>query len=185
MSEPTVPTPSQPEGWPPRVPTSPEPVNYPSYPSNESDPAPYAAPASSYQRYYVEKPAEVLEGEQLAKTSTILGIISLFFFGVILGPMAIVKAGKAEKLGVDSTVGKVTGWIGTIMAAISLVVVVIYIFIIGALFAGSSMDSGDRVGTGGFSNSQDYEGSNTYRDMTPAEKDRLDQVAKDAIEQIK
>ncbi len=37
------------------------------------------------------------EGAQLAQTSMILGIISLFVVGIILGPIAIVKAKKAER----------------------------------------------------------------------------------------
>ena len=45
----------------------------------------------------------------------ILGILSLFVAGVILGPIAISKANKAEReFNTAATVGKVTGWIGTI-----------------------------------------------------------------------
>lgn len=152
MSEPTGPTPTENQGWPPKPPMNPYPEN-----NSYSPPSPrveYSQP--QYQQVYVEKSPSIIEGEQLAKTSTIFGIISLFFAGIILGPMAIVKAAKAEKLGVDSTVGKVTGWIGTIMAAISIVVAMLYIFVLGALFAGSSMDAGEKIGTGGFSTSQDY-----------------------------
>lgn len=60
-------------------------------------------------------PAAHFEGAQLAQTSMILGILSLFVAGVILGPIAISKANKAEReFNTAATVGKVTGWIGTI-----------------------------------------------------------------------
>lgn len=59
------------------------------------------------------------EGAQLAQTSMILGIISLFVVGLILGPIAIVKGNKAEReFNTSATVGKVTGWIGTILGAL-------------------------------------------------------------------
>ena len=59
------------------------------------------------------------EGAQLAQTSMILGIISLFVVGIILGPIAIVKANRAEReFNTSATVGKVTGWIGTILGAL-------------------------------------------------------------------
>lgn len=61
-------------------------------------------------------PAAHFEGAQLAQTSMILGILSMFVAGVILGPIAIAKASKAEReFNTASTVGKVTGWIGTIL----------------------------------------------------------------------
>ncbi|MGH3654237.1 hypothetical protein [Glutamicibacter sp.] len=64
-------------------------------------------------------PASHFEGAQLAQTSMILGILSLFVAGVILGPIAISKANKAEReFSTVSTVGKVTGWIGTILGVL-------------------------------------------------------------------
>lgn len=57
-------------------------------------------------------------GQQLAQTSMILGILSLFVVGVILGPLAISKANKAERqFQTSATVGKVTGWVGTVLGA--------------------------------------------------------------------
>jgi hypothetical protein len=186
MSEPTVPTPSASEGWPPRVPTNPEPLNYPSTEAGST----YPTPAPSYHQFYVEKPAEIIEGEKLAKTSTILGIVSLTTgLGAFIGPFAIVKAAKAERLGVDSTIGKVTGWLGTIFGAIAILVTILYIALFGALLAaGDGFDSKD-IKTGGFSNSQNYKQSQTdesksdtpksnfdkiYEKLTPAEKAEMD-----------
>ena len=52
----------------------------------------------------------------------ILGILSLFVVGIILGPLAISKAKQAERLNSAATVGKVTGWIGTILSAATIIV---------------------------------------------------------------
>lgn len=187
MSEPTVPTPSASEGWPPRVPTNPEPVNYPSTEAGSG----YPTPSPTYHQFYVEKPAEILEGEKLAKTSTILGIVSVLFLGLILGPIAIVKAARAEKLGVDSTVGKVTGWLGTIWGAIYILLVILYSLFFSALFAGMAANDSSDLKTGGFSNSQNYNQYQTdksksdtpksnfdeiYEKLTPAEKAEMDKV---------
>lgn len=61
------------------------------------------------------------EGQSKAKTALILGIVGLFIFGIILGPLAIVQANKAEALGVKATGGKVLGWIDTIFGLIGIV----------------------------------------------------------------
>lgn len=71
-----------------------------------------------YPGGYMPSPQQ-LEGAQLAQTSMILGILSLFIVGIILGPIAIVKANRAEReFHTSATVGKVTGWIGTILGAL-------------------------------------------------------------------
>lgn len=178
MSEPTVPTP--PAGYDPRPDVS-------AYPTNESYSAPRPADATPvFQQVYIEKAPEQLEGEKLAKTSTILGIVSIYFAGLILGPMAIIKAAKAEKLGVDSTVGKVTGWLGVVFGTLTIVVSIFYAFFFAALFAAAGMDSSDKIGTGGFSNSQELKQDQnndprsnfdkTYEKLTPAEKAQMDQM---------
>ncbi|WP_345470977.1 DUF4190 domain-containing protein [Glutamicibacter ectropisis] len=77
---------------------------------------------TQYQNGYPGYSAQSqLEGNQLAQTSMILGILSLFVLGIVLGPIAIVKARRAEReFNTAATVGKVTGWIGTILAAITI-----------------------------------------------------------------
>lgn len=69
-----------------------------------------------YQGYYGASP----EGQSAATTSLVLAIIGLFAFGIILGPLAIYFAGKAERLGVPATAGKVIGWIVTILWGVSI-----------------------------------------------------------------
>jgi hypothetical protein len=62
-----------------------------------------------------------MEGQSKAKTSLICGIIGLFIFGIVLGPIAIIQANKAEALGTKATAGKVLGWIDTIFGLIGIV----------------------------------------------------------------
>lgn len=66
-----------------------------------------------------------IAGSELAQTSMILGILSIFVLSIILGPIAIVKATRAEReFNTAATVGKVTGWIGTIIGLLWIAVIV-------------------------------------------------------------
>lgn len=108
-----------------------------SYPGSGYNQSPYSqAPQNAYpQGAYQQQgysPTRI-EGEQLAQQSMIFGIISIFVLGVILGPIAIVKANKAEKLNVSATAGKVTGWIGSIFGVLQFFyIVLILLFAIGS-----------------------------------------------------
>lgn len=95
----------------------------------------YNAPGQQggYQPPYAQNNPDQVRGQQLAQTSMIFGIISLFIAGIILGPIAIVKAKRAEEAGGDAKVGKITGWIGTILGVLWLIGVIIYIVAIIAL----------------------------------------------------
>jgi hypothetical protein len=89
-------------------------------------------PTGYAQSTYFRNSPELMRGQQLAQTSMILGIISLFVVGIVLGPIAIVKAKRAEELHTAATAGKVTGWIGTIFGALG---VVWFIFVVGTMIA--------------------------------------------------
>ncbi|MHA7305200.1 hypothetical protein ACX80E_08135 [Arthrobacter sp. TMN-49] len=52
-----------------------------------------------------------------------MGIIGLFVFGIILGPLAISAAGKAEAHGVPAPGGKILGVIDTIFGIVWLFVI--------------------------------------------------------------
>lgn len=58
-------------------------------------------------------------------TSLVLGIFGLFFLGLILGPLAIIQANKAERLGERATAGKVLGYICTVFGIIGLILTVL------------------------------------------------------------
>ncbi|RMB58821.1 DUF4190 domain-containing protein [Tessaracoccus antarcticus] len=97
----------------------------------------YNAPQQpgGYQPNYPQGSPDQMRGQQLAQTSMILGIISLFAVGIILGPLAIIKAKRAEELGGDAKVGKITGWIGTVLGALWIVGIIIYIIAFVSLMA--------------------------------------------------
>ncbi|WP_313811405.1 DUF4190 domain-containing protein [Glutamicibacter sp.] len=83
-------------------------------------------PGYGYPGYPMMNP----EGAQLAQTSLIFGILSLFMLGLIFGPIAIVKANRAEReFNTSATVGKVTGWIGTILAGITVLLFIFFVII--------------------------------------------------------
>lgn len=65
--------------------------------------------------------ASQLQGQQDAKTSLILGVIGLFFLNIILGPMALHYAKKAERAGVSATAGKVLGWICIVLFVVGVI----------------------------------------------------------------
>ena len=88
---------------------------------------PYNAPPPGYgQQPYSHNPMQA-QGQQLAQTSMILGILSLFVVGFVLGPLAISKAKKAEAMGADANVGKITGWIGLVLGILGFILVAIYV----------------------------------------------------------
>lgn len=91
------------------------------------------------QNTYIQNSPEQMRGQQLAQTSMILGIISLFVAGIILGPIAIVKAKRAEELHAAATVGKVTGWIGTILGVLWIIGLIFWIIAFASLMGTSNI----------------------------------------------
>jgi len=57
-------------------------------------------------------------GQGKATAALICGIVGLFFFGPILGTIAIVMAKQAEAQGTKATGGKVLGWIDVVFGAL-------------------------------------------------------------------
>ncbi|GAA1810705.1 hypothetical protein [Nesterenkonia flava] len=77
------------------------------------------------------------QGQSHATTALVCGILSIVLgLGIILGPIAIWQAGKAQALGVDATAGRICGWIGLILGIIGTLIIVGYIILI--IFAFSS-----------------------------------------------
>ena len=93
--------------------------------------APYGA--GHYGSPYGGDPREAATA---AETSLILGIVGLFIFGIVLGPLAIWQASKAEKMGRSATPGKILGWIDTILGVGQIL---LFLAVFGTFFAiGSS-----------------------------------------------
>jgi len=92
------------------------------------------------QHYGYPVPPQHQEAQSAATTSLVLGIVGLFTLGIVLGPLAIYFAIKAERNGVPATGGKVLGWIVTIIHAIGIVIGIIFVvFVLAA--ASSSLSS--------------------------------------------
>lgn len=70
------------------------------------------------------------EAQSAATTSLVLGITGLFTFGIILGPLAIYFAMKAERNGVLATGGKVLGWIVTILHVLGIVIGIVFMIFV-------------------------------------------------------
>lgn len=79
-------------------------------------PSPYDGGQQGNDQHY-----QTLAGERHAKISLICGVIGILIFGLILGPIAIWQARKAEALGVHANPGKVTGWVAIGLSALVLI----------------------------------------------------------------
>lgn len=101
-----------------------DPTTQPSYPAGQ--------PAAGPQGFYLTQSPQQVEADKASQMSLIFGILGLFFLGIVFGPIAIVQANKAEKLGRAATAGKVLGWIAAIGGVIGLIV---FVVMIGGLFA--------------------------------------------------
>ncbi len=66
------------------------------------------------------------EAGKAKTTSLVFGIIGLFIFGIILGPLAIMQANKAERFGARATAGKVLGIICTIVGIVGIIFAVLH-----------------------------------------------------------
>ncbi|MCU1633051.1 MAG: hypothetical protein JWM61_1703 [Micrococcaceae bacterium] len=80
-------------------------------------------------------PQNVTAGQSYAQKSLLLGVLSLFFLGVILGPLAIINARKAEQLQVPAVAGKVLGWLGTAFGALALIALIVIAVSVSSILA--------------------------------------------------
>lgn len=106
---------------------------------------PYGAPQGGYPQdgypqggyaqgqpaYFTKSPQQV-DADKASQLSLVFGIIGLFFFGILFGPLALVQASKAERLGSAATAGRVLGWIGTVFGVLGLIW---FVFIMIAFFS--------------------------------------------------
>lgn len=80
-----------------------------------------------------QKSAQQVDAEKASQASLIWGILGLFVLPFVLGPIAIIQANKAERLGAAATVGKVLGWIDTVIGVLGiLIMIVMLVTLIGA-----------------------------------------------------
>jgi hypothetical protein len=91
---------------------------------------PYQYP--NYPNVQQNNSVEFFRGSKFKEKSVIFGVIGFFFLGIVFGPLAISNANKAEALHHSATLGKVLGWIDTIVGVGWLL-----IFLLAAISAGS------------------------------------------------
>jgi hypothetical protein len=87
------------------------------------------------------------EGQKYAQRSVLLGALGLFFMGIILGPLAIVNAKKAENLQVPATAGKVLGWLSTVFSALIIVALIVIAVSVSTMLAPFTTAQGPLVDT--------------------------------------
>lgn len=59
-------------------------------------------------------------GTRAATQAVVLGLIGMLVFGVILGPLALLRAEQAARCGVRSHRGEILGWIATYAGLLQL-----------------------------------------------------------------
>jgi len=72
--------------------------------------------------YGYAPPQQASNGSTYATLSIVAAAIGIFVLGIILGPVSIFLATKAEKLGTRATVGKIMGWVVTGLSAVVVLV---------------------------------------------------------------
>ena len=88
-------------------------------------PQPHHHPSAYLGMHAMGYPPEYLEGKKVKETSLLFGILGLFFLGFVFGPLAIINANKAERMGHPSNAGKVLGWIACGMSALCVLLVIL------------------------------------------------------------
>jgi len=93
-----------PEDWRPDRDRSPEPARDP-------DRARWERFEEGWRRY---------EGEAAAQAAVRLGFLGLFVFGIVLGPMALVRVWRADTFGVRADLGEILGWMASLVGLVHI-----------------------------------------------------------------
>jgi hypothetical protein len=64
------------------------------------------------------------EGKRAAQLSIAYGVLGMFLFWFVFGPMAISSANKAERMGEPASGGRLLGWIAIILGVLSILFVI-------------------------------------------------------------
>ena len=69
-----------------------------------------------------------LERDEAAKAkreALLLGVVGIFFLGIVCGPLALARAKKARSLGVRAPAGTVLGWLDLVFGLFAVVALVL------------------------------------------------------------
>ncbi|MFP5316188.1 MAG: hypothetical protein ACLGHS_12550 [Actinomycetes bacterium] len=64
------------------------------------------------------------EGKRAAQLSIAYGVLGMFLFWFVFGPMAISSANKAERMGESAAGGRLLGWVAIILGVLSILMVI-------------------------------------------------------------
>lgn len=64
------------------------------------------------------------EGKRSAQLSLAYGVLGLFLFWFVFGPLAISHANKAERMGEPAAGGRLLGWVAIILGALSILLII-------------------------------------------------------------
>lgn len=71
-------------------------------------------------------PVDSLAGKKHAQLSLAFGVLAILFLPLVFAPLAIVQAGKAERLGEPSNAGRILGWVAICYWVLAIVLAVIF-----------------------------------------------------------
>lgn len=109
------------------------------YPSEQ----PFATPSTRRSPGMMNSGSEY-EGKRAAQLSIAYGVLGMFLFWFVFGPLAISNANKAERLGEPAAGGRLLGWVAIILGVLALLVIVGY-FMLFAAFMSSAFENGMSV----------------------------------------
>ncbi len=108
----------------------------PAYPSEQ----PFSGGGLQYRG---GAPMDALAGRKHAQLSMAFGVLGIFFVPFVFAPLAIVQAGKAERLGEPSSAGRILGWVA--IGYWVLVIGAVFLFFSLGLMAGMQQGYGTPV----------------------------------------
>lgn len=75
------------------------------------------------------------EGKRAAQLSIAYGVIGMFLFWFVFGPLAISNANKAERMGEPAAGGRLLGWVAIILGVLSILAIVGWVMFFAATFS--------------------------------------------------
>lgn len=103
-------------------------------PQPDPQPAPQSAPQPAAPPVWA--PAPHPEGRQAAENALLFGILGVVLgLGVVFGPLALWQAGRASRLGVDATAGRVLGWVGLALGAVAVLAAIVSLIVLLVMLA--------------------------------------------------
>ncbi|WP_299167859.1 hypothetical protein [uncultured Arthrobacter sp.] len=84
------------------------------------------------------------EGKRAAQLSLAYGVLGMFLFWFVFGPLAISSANKAERMGEPAAGGRLLGWVAIILGALSILLIIAWVLFFAAAFS-SAFPSGMTV----------------------------------------